>query len=132
MLNLESQSDVDPSSNTPNYGELLRFLLEPLLNPSESISVDCEHLNSTHRVWLRLAVDTEEDKGHIYGRGGRNLTAIRTVLNASAKATQQSVHLDVYGGENSRAHSHHDSSSFEGESKKIVPRRSNNSKPKIQ
>ena len=132
MLNLESQSDVEPSSNTPNYEELLRFLLEPLLNPSESISVDCEQLNSTGRVWLRMAVDTE-DKGHIYGRGGRNLTAIRTVLNASAKATQQSVHLDVYGGEHySRDHSHHDSSSVEGESKKIVPRRSTNSKPKIQ
>ena len=131
MLNLESQSNVDPSGNTPNYSELLRFLLEPLLNPSESISVDCEQLNSTQRVWLRLAVDTE-DKGHIYGRGGRNLTAIRTVLNAAAKATQQSIYLDVYGGEHSRDHSHHDSSSFEGESKKIVPRRSSNSKPKIQ
>jgi predicted RNA-binding protein YlqC (UPF0109 family) len=131
MLNLESQSNVDPSGNTPNYSELLHFLLEPLLNPSESISVDCEQLNSTQRVWLRLAVDTE-DKGHIYGRGGRNLTAIRTVLNAAAKATQQSIYLDVYGGEHSRDHSHHDSSSFEGESKKIVPRRSSNSKPKIQ
>jgi len=131
MLNLESQSNVDPSGNTPNYSELLRFLLEPLLNPSESISVDCEQLNSTQRVWLRLAVDTE-DKGHIYGRGGRNLTAIRTVLNAAGSATQQSIHLDVYGGEHSRDHSHQDSSSFEGESKKIVPRRSSNSKPKIQ
>lgn len=118
MPNLESN---------PDYAKLLQFLLQPLLNPSESISLDCEELNSTKRVWLRVAVNTA-DKGHIYGRGSRNLQAIRTVLSAAAKANKQSLYLDVYGSDDSTQ----DSYSKEGEPKKSPTRRTSNSKPKLQ
>lgn len=111
----------------PDYSKLLCFLLEPLLNPSESISVDCEQLDSTGKVWLRVAVNTAE-KGHIYGRGNRNLRAIHTVLNAAAIANKQSLCLDVYGENDSTQ----DSDYKEGESKKSLTRRGNNSKPKLQ
>jgi hypothetical protein len=45
---------------------------------------------------IRLALD-QSDQGKLFGRGGRNLKAMRTVLKAAAAAAQQSVYLDVYG-----------------------------------
>lgn len=114
-----------PSSELkPDYVKLVRFLLEPLLNPTESISVDCEQLNSTKKVWLRLAIKAA-DKAHIYGRGNRNLEAIRKVLNAAAFANKQSLYLDIYGGEATQ-----ESTNKESESKKSLNRRSGNSKSK--
>jgi hypothetical protein len=41
----------------------------------------------------------------VFGRGGRNIQAIRTVIQAAAQAAGQSVHLDIYdsqGGESRR------------------------------
>lgn len=102
----------------PNYSELVRFLIEPLLESSESVSVDCEQLNNRQRVWIRLAVSSS-DKGRVYGRGGRNLKAIRAVLTAAAKGVNQSICLDVYGGENT-----------EDSAKAPPPRRSAPPKPR--
>jgi len=115
-----------PSGDNPDYPQILHFLLEPLLNPSESIIVDSEFIKSTNRVWVRLAVNTQ-DKGRLYGRGGRNLKAIRTVLSAAAEINKQSLYLDVYGGENS----HQESFNRDGDSKRTAPRRTNMPKPKI-
>lgn len=84
-----------PISN-PNYVELVRFLLQPFLDAPDSLIVDCEMLPSKSRVWIRLSFEGT-DKGRVYGRGGRNLQAIRTVLAASAQAVGQSVYLDIYG-----------------------------------
>lgn len=83
---------------TPDYMGLLRFLMEPFLEPSESLSIDCETINQNQKVWIRVAIDTA-NKGHIYGRGGRNLMAIRTVLAATGAIAGQSIYLDVYGSE---------------------------------
>ncbi|ELR98690.1 KH domain-containing protein [Gloeocapsa sp. PCC 73106] len=83
----------------PNYSELVRFLIAPLLDSEESVSVDCEQLNNCQRIWVRIAVKSN-DKGRVYGRGGRNLKAIHTILSATAKGANQSLYLDVYGGEN--------------------------------
>jgi hypothetical protein len=49
-------------------------------------------------VWIRVAFEGE-DKGKAYGRGGRNIQAIRAVLEASARSVGQSIHLDVFGGD---------------------------------
>jgi len=84
-------------SRGPDYEELVRFLVEPFLESPEALSVDCEISSSGPRVWIRLAFDVA-DKGRVYGRGGRNLQAINQVLTAVARASGQSVYLDVYGG----------------------------------
>lgn len=86
----------------PDYISLVRFLLEPFLEESESLSLDCETLNQGRRVWLRVAIDSSH-KGHVYGRGGRNLKAISTVLETTAIMAGQSIHLDIYGKEGKEA-----------------------------
>lgn len=83
---------------SPDYVGLLRFLLEPFLDSPDSLRVDCEKSSSKPRVWIRLAFEGEE-KGRIFGRGGRNIQAIRTVLEASAKAAGDFLYLDIYGSQ---------------------------------
>lgn len=81
---------------SPDYVSLLRFLLEPLLESGDSLSVDCEKSPSKPKVWIRMAFD-DPDKGRVYGRGGRNIQAIRTVLEAAAQTAGESIYLDIYG-----------------------------------
>ncbi|OKH19367.1 KH domain-containing protein [[Limnothrix rosea] IAM M-220] len=80
----------------PDYGQIVKFLLEPLVDDPASLKVDCERLSSTEKVWVRVAFE-QEDKGKVFGRGGRNLKAIQTVLDTSAIETNHQVYLDVYG-----------------------------------
>ena len=79
------------------YSGLVRFLVQPFLESKDSLRVDCEISASKPRVWIRLAFEGE-DKGRVFGRGGRNIQAIRTVIEAAASAAGQSVYLDIYGG----------------------------------
>lgn len=80
----------------PVYDRLVRFLVEPFLESPQSLRIDCERSNHNQRVWIRLAFE-QSDKGRVFGRGGRNIQAIRTVLQAAASAANQSVYLDIYG-----------------------------------
>ncbi|RUR75310.1 hypothetical protein PCC6912_48470 [Chlorogloeopsis fritschii PCC 6912] len=48
------------------------------------------------RAWIRIAFEST-DKGKVFGRGGRNIQAIRTVIAAAAEAAGHSVYLDIYG-----------------------------------
>jgi predicted RNA-binding protein YlqC (UPF0109 family) len=80
----------------PDYGKIVRFLFEPLVDDPASLRIDCEKLSSSDKVWVRIAFE-QEDKGIVFGRGGRNLKAIQTVLNTSAVDLNQQVYLDVYG-----------------------------------
>ncbi|NET60385.1 MAG: KH domain-containing protein [Symploca sp. SIO2E6] len=91
MSNTKSTSAEEVS---PDYVGLIRFLVEPLLESPASLSIHCE-MSSKARVWIRLAFGGD-DKGRVFGRGGRNIQAIRTVLKAAAQAAGQSVHLDIY------------------------------------
>ncbi len=108
---------------SPDYIGLVRFLLEPFLENSESLHAHCEYLPSTNKIWLRVAFDIE-DKGKVFGRGGRNIQAIRTVLQTAATKVNHSLHLDVFG---SGLSSDKDRSSDRGasspKSKKSRPRR---------
>ncbi len=84
-------------SDVPDYGQLVKFLFQPFLSVGDSsLSVDCEYTIDRHRVWIRVAV-ANDDLGSAFGRGGRNIQAIRTVLQAAASAVGQSIVLDVYG-----------------------------------
>jgi predicted RNA-binding protein YlqC (UPF0109 family) len=96
---------VPPQIHVPNYGELVSFLIKPFLSTPNSLSVDCEPANRKQRVWVRVAVQ-EEDKGHIFGRGGRNLNAIRTILEIAAARVGQTVYLDVYESDRDRSSSY--------------------------
>ncbi|AFY40371.1 hypothetical protein Lepto7376_4261 [[Leptolyngbya] sp. PCC 7376] len=95
MPNSDNSSD-SAAQLTPDYGKIVKFLLEPLVDDPSSLKVDCELLSSSNKVWVRVAFE-QEDKGKVFGRGGRNLKAIQTVLNTSAAETEHQVYLDVYG-----------------------------------
>lgn len=84
------------SRPAPDYLGMVQFLLQPFLESPESLRVDCEMSQGNTRAWIRLAFEGT-DKGRVFGRGGRNIQAIRTVLEAAALAAGQSVYLDIYG-----------------------------------
>lgn len=93
----ESLSPSPANGTTPNYETLVRFLVTPFLESPDSLKLDCEQFPNRSRIWIRMAFEGA-DKGRVYGRGGRNIQAIRTVLVAIAQLSGYSVHLDVYGG----------------------------------
>ncbi|MBF2027107.1 MAG: KH domain-containing protein [Oscillatoriales cyanobacterium C42_A2020_001] len=92
----ESHS-VAATMPSPNYETLIRFLIQPFLESPDALKLDCEVSPNKPRVWVRLAFEGA-DKGRVFGRGGRNIQAIRTVVEAIAQMSGYSVHLDVYGG----------------------------------
>jgi len=94
---LPSNGQIQPQLAIPDYDGLVKFLVQPFLESQESLKVDCEISASGPRVWIRVALEGE-DKGRVFGRGGRNIKAIRTAIAAAAIASGQSVYLDIYGG----------------------------------
>lgn len=91
------------STISPEYERLIRFLVEPFLESPGALRLDCERSQSQPRIWIRIAFEGA-DKGRVFGRGGRNIQAIRMVLDAISKMTGCSVHLDIYGGPPSSSH----------------------------
>ncbi|MGB5959267.1 MAG: KH domain-containing protein [Coleofasciculaceae cyanobacterium] len=89
----ETPSSLQEAS--PDYIGLVRFLVAPFLESPDSLSVDCEKSASKGRVWIRLAFEGA-DKGRVFGRGGRNIQAIRMVIQTVALAAGHSAHLDIY------------------------------------
>ncbi|MBF2003772.1 MAG: KH domain-containing protein [Synechococcales cyanobacterium C42_A2020_086] len=85
-----------PATSSPDYKGLVNFLVQPFLDSPESLRVDCELLR-TSRVLIRVAFEGE-DKGRVFGRGGRNIQAVRTVIQAVAQAAGHSAYLEVFGG----------------------------------
>jgi uncharacterized protein len=83
-------------SNLPEYAQLVKFLFQPFLSAADAVSVDCEYTIDRQRVWIRVAIDSA-DQGSAFGRGGRNIQAVRVVLQSAAVTVGQSIHLDVYG-----------------------------------
>jgi len=98
----ESTPQSSSATTSLDYAKLVRFLVEPLLESPESLSINCEQANRSKRVWIRVAFEGEE-QGRVYGRGGRNIQAIRTVLETAAKRIGQTVYLDIYGSHGDRA-----------------------------
>lgn len=84
-----------PTAN-PDYIALVHFLVEPFLVSPEGLKLDYETAQGGSRVWLRLALEGE-DKGRLFGRWGKNIQAIRTLLQMVAAQAGQSLHLEVYG-----------------------------------
>jgi hypothetical protein len=82
--------------NQPDYTKLVKFLCSPFLDSPDSLRLDCEQSPRTKRILIRLAIEGE-DKGRVFGRGGRNLQAIRTVLRAVAELNGHIASLEVFG-----------------------------------
>lgn len=82
--------------STPDFSGLVKFLVEPFLDSPEALRVDCETHPSLAKVWIRIAFSGEE-RGKVFGRGGRNVQAIRNVVRATAMLWGWSAHFDVYG-----------------------------------
>lgn len=95
MAEAESLSEQDIIAS-PDYERLVRFLLEPLLESPDALCVDCENFKNQPKVWLRLAFE-QTDKGRAFGRGGRNLQAIKTLVETTAMAAGKTLYLDVHG-----------------------------------
>lgn len=85
---------ADPSEL--NYAALVRELIEPLLDSPAALRVNCEYAKGRQRVLIRLAFD-EADQGRAFGRGGRNIQAIRTVVAAAAALAGQEARVEVFG-----------------------------------
>uniref|UniRef100_A0ACD5GR96 KH domain-containing protein n=1 Tax=Desertifilum tharense IPPAS B-1220 TaxID=1781255 RepID=A0ACD5GR96_9CYAN len=80
-----AESLNNSSSKGLDYDGLIRFLVEPFLDSPDELKLDFEISASKPRIWVRLAIDTA-DKGRVYGRGGRNIQAIKTVVAAAGHA----------------------------------------------
>ncbi|MBD0327858.1 MAG: KH domain-containing protein [Pyrinomonadaceae bacterium] len=132
MYSNKSVAEIRSSSlqdASPDYVGLVRFLIEPFLESPNSLSVDCEKSNANERVWIRLAFEGA-DKGRVFGRGGRNIQAIRTVIQSAAQAAGQSAHLDIYDSDSSGGSSRRESaSSSNSGGRRDSPRRSSSPKP---
>ena len=94
----EIAKSASQESSSPDYVRLVEFLLEPFLDEAESIQVDCEYVASTKKIWLRVAFDSE-DKGKVFGRGGRNIQAVSKILQMAAANDERSLRLDVYNSD---------------------------------
>lgn len=122
----------EKKASRPEYVELVRYLVEPFLEYPDSLSVDCEELNQNQKVWVRLAFAGRE-KGRVYGRGGRNIKAISTVLQTAATAAGQSLYLDIYEDPEHRDKKRaNDSNSQPQKNRKSRTRRSAITKPSLK
>ncbi len=88
----------DQIAGSPDYEKLVRFLIEPFLENPQTLSVNLETNPNNRKIWLRIAFD-KEDRGKVFGRGGRNIQAIRTTIKTAAEAHNDSVFLDIYSDE---------------------------------
>jgi hypothetical protein len=73
--------------------ELLAYLARALVDDPDSVSVDSfEEEDGTIVLELHAS---EEEAGRLIGRGGRTISALRTVLKASAARRDKRVLIDV-------------------------------------
>jgi len=79
----------------PDYNALISFLLKPLLAHPEALRVDFESNSKNDRVWIRVAFDPE-DRGRIFGKGGRTIQAVRTVVMTAAEEAGHSARFEVF------------------------------------
>jgi len=79
----------------PDYIALVKFLIEPMLEQPGSLRIDCEKNSQGDRFLIRVAFDPM-DKGRIFGRGGRTIQAIRTLVQTAGQNVSQTVRFDVF------------------------------------
>lgn len=88
----------DQAATGNDYEQLVCFLIEPFLENPQTLSVHSEINSRSGKIWLRVAF-AKSDRGKVFGRGGRTIQAIRTAVQTSALARNESVFLDIYSDE---------------------------------
>ncbi len=88
------------TSPESDYAELVRFLVTPFLEEPDKLSIHCETY-ANGKIWVRLAF-ADADKGHVFGRNGRTIQSMRTLVTAAGKLADQPVHLEVFGSQPAR------------------------------
>jgi len=73
-----------------------------------------------------------EDKGRVFGRGGRNIQGIRTVIAAAAALAGHSVYLDIYGSQAFNNLSDAETGRNQVEQTKSREQRGNTPKPELK
>lgn len=111
-----------------DYSNVIRFLVGPFLESSDSLRIHCETNPRNGRVLIRLAIEGE-DKGKVFGRNGRNIQAVRTTVQAVSQAVNQKVHVEVYGSESARRKSDRPSGGGGRRSSPNPPRRAPHPRP---
>jgi uncharacterized protein len=77
--------------------DLLEYLARALVDDPDAVEVDgFEEDDGTIVLELRVAA---EDTGKIIGRGGRTVSALRTVIKASSVKEGRRVLVDVIDGD---------------------------------
>ncbi len=110
--------------DSPDFPGLVRFLVEPFLDSPDSLRIDCEENAAQAKVWIRVAFKGDE-RGKVFGRGGRNIQAIRTILRSTAALSGWSAYVDVYGTSEQEANGDH-------RPVKSPPRPSSKPKPQLR
>jgi len=77
-----------------NTEELVRYLVESLVESPESLSI--EKTESDGGLRFEITLDPE-DVGKVIGRGGRIIKAIRTLARAAGSTEGLHVDVDVLG-----------------------------------
>ncbi len=108
----------------PDLPELVRFLVEPFLDSPDSLRIDCEENAVQAKMWIRIAFKGDE-RGKVFGRGGRNIQAIRTIVRATAALSGWSAYVDVYGTSEQEA-------GFEQRPHSVSPRPTPKPKPQLR
>lgn len=96
VMGVSGEAATERSAQQPDYIRLVRLLLEPLVSAPENLKVDCETCAGGQKLLVRVAVE-EGDRGRVFGRGGRNVEAVRTLLKVSAMTVARTAHLEVHG-----------------------------------
>ena len=91
----QTELSVNQTDTSSDYERLVKFLIEPFLEDPTSLCINSEKIKDKKKVWLRVAFD-KSDRGKVFGRGGRNIQAIRNVLETAAAINQESIFLDIY------------------------------------
>ncbi len=81
-------------ADAPDYRRLIAFLFAPLIDAPSQLRLDVEQTLGGRRVTIRVAF-TDAEIGRIFGRGGRNLQAIRAIVSAAAQLAGQQVSLEI-------------------------------------
>lgn len=92
-----ADQDTKAPTTSEEYEALARFLMNPFLDQPDLLKFHSETLAGGKKLWLRAAFSEDEDKGRVFGRGGRNIKAVRSVLMAAANRSDMIVNLSVFG-----------------------------------
>ena len=78
-----------------DYGAISQYLLTPLVEFPEELSIDCEATASGRYVLVRVAV-AEADRERVIGKNGRTIAMIRTILAIAGQRVGQAVDINLY------------------------------------